>query len=194
MAMKATDEDILSIAAEMFAEKGYEKMDVQKLADTLGIGKGTVYRHFFSKQELFLAAANRVIHLMGESIDEACLNVVDPIEKIKKAFSAIFAFFEKHPALAEMLIQDRAVFKERLDHTFFQYREQMANKWKLYFEDLILKKVLRDISSEKIVHVIITFLYGALYVRFFTEHQYTLSEQAEDAIDVIFHGILKKKE
>ncbi|MEI6242225.1 MAG: TetR/AcrR family transcriptional regulator [Chlamydiota bacterium] len=192
--MKTKDEEILHIAAQMFADKGYEKMDVQKLADALGIGKGTVYRHFFSKQELFLATADRVIQLLGQSIEEQSVNITDPIEKMKKAFKAFFAFFEKHPALAEMLIQDRAVFKERQDHTYFQYREQMAKKWQNYFEELIQKKILRNISAEKMVHVFTTFLYGALYVRFFTEHQYASFQQAEDALDMIFNGILNTKE
>ena len=32
----------------------------QALADRLGVGKGTIYRHFPSKRALFLAAADRV--------------------------------------------------------------------------------------------------------------------------------------
>src|SRR5215211_5667849 len=47
-------EDILARATELFARDGYADLDLQVLADSLGIGKGTLYRHFGSKQDLFL--------------------------------------------------------------------------------------------------------------------------------------------
>src|SRR5438132_597738 len=54
-------EEILEAAAELFAKHGYADTDTQLLADKLGIGKGTLYRYFPSKRELFLAAADRVM-------------------------------------------------------------------------------------------------------------------------------------
>ena len=51
-------EEILEAAATLFAECGYSDADTQTLADRLGVGKGTIYRYFPSKQELFLAAVD----------------------------------------------------------------------------------------------------------------------------------------
>ena len=46
--------EILDVAARLFAARGYQNTDVQVVADELGVGKGTVYRYFPSKRELFL--------------------------------------------------------------------------------------------------------------------------------------------
>src|SRR5262245_37795229 len=54
-------EEILARAIELFARDGYADLDLQILADDVGVGKGTLYRYFGSKQELFLAAADRVM-------------------------------------------------------------------------------------------------------------------------------------
>src|SRR2546430_155159 len=60
-------EEILEAAARLFAEHGYADADLQVLADTLGVGKGTLYRYFPSKQDLFLAAADRVMRKLREA-------------------------------------------------------------------------------------------------------------------------------
>ena len=64
----ARREEILDAATELFAQHGYSDAVTQALAERLQVGKGTLYRHFPSKQELFLAAADRVIPL-GEFAD-----------------------------------------------------------------------------------------------------------------------------
>jgi len=48
-------EEILDAAARLFARHGYPETDTQLLADELGVGKGTLYRYFASKEELFFA-------------------------------------------------------------------------------------------------------------------------------------------
>jgi AcrR family transcriptional regulator len=52
-------EMILDAALEVFAKHGYESSDVDDIARLAGIGKGTIYRHFDSKQNLFLALVDR---------------------------------------------------------------------------------------------------------------------------------------
>src|SRR5271157_4544353 len=64
----ARKEEILRTATELFAEHGFSDAITQVLADRLQLGKGTIYRHFPSKRDLFLAAADRVMRKMQEKI------------------------------------------------------------------------------------------------------------------------------
>ena len=48
---EARHEAILVAAARLFARHGYAGLDLQVLADEIGIGKGTIYRYFASKRE-----------------------------------------------------------------------------------------------------------------------------------------------
>ena len=59
---------ILNTALKIFARDGYADTDVQVIADLAGVGKGTVYRHFGNKQELFLATARHSQEMLGEFI------------------------------------------------------------------------------------------------------------------------------
>jgi AcrR family transcriptional regulator len=46
---------LLSAAKQVFARVGYEKAQVEEIADAAGFSKGALYAHFKSKEELFLA-------------------------------------------------------------------------------------------------------------------------------------------
>jgi TetR/AcrR family transcriptional regulator, repressor for uid operon len=48
------EQEILEAAAAVFAERGFRKTRVADVAERAGIGKGTVYEYFRSKEDLFL--------------------------------------------------------------------------------------------------------------------------------------------
>ena len=50
-----TRELLLSAAEQVFARVGYEKAQVEEIAEAAGFSKGGLYAHFKSKEDLFLA-------------------------------------------------------------------------------------------------------------------------------------------
>ena len=60
-------EEILDAAVKLFARHGFTETDTQILANKLQVGKGTLYRYFPSKEELFLAAVDRVMRQLQQS-------------------------------------------------------------------------------------------------------------------------------
>lgn len=47
-----TIEQILSVSAKLFTEKGYDKTSIQDIINALGMSKGAIYYHFKSKEEI----------------------------------------------------------------------------------------------------------------------------------------------
>src|SRR5262245_57560331 len=52
---------ILDAADRLLARYGYQKMTIDDLAREVGIGKGTVYLHFNSKEDVALSRIDRLI-------------------------------------------------------------------------------------------------------------------------------------
>src|ERR1700674_3041758 len=115
-------EEILTQAALLFAKHGYSETSPQLLAETIGVGKGTVYRYFPSKRELFLAAADRVMRMMRQRVDASVESIAHPIGWITTGIRVFLAFFAEHPEFVELLIQERAQFKDRTKPTFMEHR------------------------------------------------------------------------
>ncbi len=62
---------ILGCAAKVFAEREYHEVLTDDIAAALGIGKGTIYRYFDSKEELYFATIIEGLKGMHEAITAA---------------------------------------------------------------------------------------------------------------------------
>ena len=48
------EQEILDTALKLFLDLGEDSVTVEMIADAVGIGKGTIYKHFKSKAEIYL--------------------------------------------------------------------------------------------------------------------------------------------
>ena len=61
---------ILDAANRRLARYGYKKMTIDELAADVGIGKGTVYLHFPSKEEVALSNVDRIVERLCAKLEE----------------------------------------------------------------------------------------------------------------------------
>ena len=135
-------EEILDAAAKLFAKRGYSEANTQQLADVLHVGKGTIYRYFPTKRELFLAAADRMMQ----------------------------------------------------QPTYFAYRDANVERHREHIRALIGRGRLRDVPEDRIGDVIGDLLYGTMFTNYFAGRSRSPREQADDILDIVFHGVLSDAE
>ncbi|MFO0929534.1 MAG: TetR/AcrR family transcriptional regulator [Gemmataceae bacterium] len=116
--------DLLTSAAQQFARRGYPGTDMQAIADAAGVAKGTLYLYFTSKEELFLAAVDQGLRDLQAYIDAAIEPIADPLDRIAEAVRAYLRFFKDRPEQVELLIQERAEFRDRKRPTYFEHRDR----------------------------------------------------------------------
>lgn len=187
-------EEILDAAARLFAERGYSETDTQVLADELGVGKGTIYRYFKSKRDLFLAAADRVMRQLREHMRQSRDAVADPVERVRVAIRAFLEYCGRHPEFVELLMQERAQFKDRTRPTYLAHREVYIGYWQDLYRTMIDDGQLRDIPVERITDAVHALLYGTLFTNYFARSTQSVDEQVEGVVDILFHGILSPAE
>ncbi len=187
-------EEILDAAAKLFARHGYADANTQLLADTLGVGKGTIYRYFATKEELFLAAVDRLMRRLTEAIDQGMAAIEDPLERMSQVVHTYLAYFDQHPEFAELLIQERAQFKDRKKPTYFVYRDARAERNRNELRALIEQGRVRNVPAERIMDVIGDLLYGTMFTNHFVGRRRPLGQQAEDVLDIALYGVLTDEE
>lgn len=184
---------ILEAAIGLFARCGYPDTDLQVLADELGIGKGTLYRHFGNKERLFLAAVDRVMRHLKEVIDGRVADIDEPLDRIAEAIRTYIAFFDAHPDAVEMLIQERAHFRDRKRPTYFEHREKNIEPWYELYRGLIDSGQLRPLDATRMADVVGDLCYGTMFVRYIAGRRRPPAQVADDLIDILFHGILSEQ-
>ena len=63
---KDTRERILAAALEMFSERGFAGTNIRELAQSLGLVKSGLYKHYQSKEDIWNALLDRMIAYYGE--------------------------------------------------------------------------------------------------------------------------------
>ncbi len=187
-------EEILDAAARFFASRGYSEANIQELADQLQVGKGTIYRYFPTKENLFLATVDRMMRKLTEAIDASIDAADDPVEQLSGAIRAYLRFFADHPEATELLILERAHFKDRKQPTYFVYREANSLRRRARIRALIESGRLRDIPVERIGDVLGDLLYGTMFTNYFVGRDRLPEEQAADLLDIVLYGILSENE
>ena len=62
---------LLSAAAQLFRDKGYERTTVRDIAAVVGIQSGSIFHHFKTKEEILFAVMEEVIHFNTERLRAA---------------------------------------------------------------------------------------------------------------------------
>ncbi len=71
------EEEILKTALDLLLEYGDEKVTVELIAEKVGIGKGTIYKHFNSKAEIYLRLMIDYERKLSQAINEAIVREKD---------------------------------------------------------------------------------------------------------------------
>jgi AcrR family transcriptional regulator len=190
----ARREEILDAATDLFAKFGYSDAVTKDLAEKLQVGKGTIYRYFPSKRDLFLAAADRVMRRLRVHIDSTIEGIVDPIERMHAGTRAFLGFFADRPKFVELLILERALFKDRTTPTYFVHRERNKLRWHDLYRSWIAEGIIRDMPVERISAVFLDLAYGTIFTNHFSGRCRAVEDQARDILDVMFYGILGDSE
>jgi AcrR family transcriptional regulator len=84
IAPKSTVKDaILDATDRLLARYGYRKMTVEDIAAEAGIGKGSIYLHFSSKEEVVLSHIDRIVDRLRERLNEIAHSDATAAERLR---------------------------------------------------------------------------------------------------------------
>ena len=189
-------QEIVETAARLFADWGYAGCEMERVASELGIAKGTLYLYFPGKQELFFACVDWAMTQLQVAVRAAANEGGDdPFAQISRAVRAYLVFFHEHPQFVELLIKERAIFRDRKRPTYYEHRDANRGYWRELYGELIRTGRLRgDLNVEVLLDTIGNLLYGTMFTNHFLGPSTTIDEQHRAMLDVIFRGILSDKE
>jgi AcrR family transcriptional regulator len=88
---------ILGVAGEVFAEGGYERASMDRIARLAGVSKPMLYAYFGSKEGLYLAYVERTGSALVQRLVRADGNgAASPPRRLRTVISEFLAFVEEH--------------------------------------------------------------------------------------------------
>ena len=122
-----TRERLLAAAQELIEEGGYGAASVIAIADRAGVASGTLYRHFASKEELFVEVFRAVCAREERAMRTAAADMSEDATATQRLETVLGSFAERalrNPRLAWALIAEPV--DPRVDAERLAYRERYA--------------------------------------------------------------------
>ena len=77
-------EQLIEVATKLFAKRGYEATTTAAIAEAAGVTEPILYRHFKSKQELFVAIVREMSEQTMDHWHGLIAGAADPVERIRR--------------------------------------------------------------------------------------------------------------
>jgi AcrR family transcriptional regulator len=109
---KETRQAIVHAAIRLFSEKGVESTSIEELAAAAGIGKGTIYGYFQTKDEIFLAFCEEEIDYAFAAVAQQNDPQAPILEQLITLFMSQLRFVTANHEFGRLLAREMAFPRE----------------------------------------------------------------------------------
>ncbi len=131
--------DIALSAADLILQKGVHNITVTEVAKAAGIGKGTVYEYFKTKNEIVFELVNTLLQEYSKQLKEELDKLHTTKEKIR-AFSR-FYYAPEQEKLRKLYKEFISISLITQDREMIEFNEKSINIYLVWFEEIIREGV-----------------------------------------------------
>ncbi len=135
-----TQERLLEVSAELFAEHGVTGVSMRRIARAAGITQAAIYHHFANKEELYFASVAHLTEEKTSHVAESLASETCPINRFSALVRAILKLFDADPHFRRIYMREILEGDQRrlakMANSVFANLQQLADD------------VLRDIDSK----------------------------------------------
>ncbi|MGI9161340.1 MAG: TetR family transcriptional regulator KstR2 [Mycobacterium sp.] len=188
-------EELLELAAGMFAERGLRATTVRDIADAAGILSGSLYHHFKSKEEM----VDEVLRTFLDWLFDRYQHIIDtepnPLARLRGLFMASFDAIEYHHAEV-VIYQDEA--KRLSAQPRFGYIDDLNRRQRKMWVDLLKQGIKQGYFQPDIdVDLVYRFIRDTTWVsvRWYQPGGPLTAEQVgRQYLAIVLDGIATEKE
>ena len=187
---------IINAAIEVFAKMGLDKGKIDDIAKVAGIGKGTVYGYFKSKDELFSAIEKMFIYDSVDQIEALTKSNKSPTEKIEKIVNYSITMHEEMGDAALIIAE---LWAQHGRGQLHGHKESVFADMYRDFNDSVLKVLsegiktneFRDMNKEGVAALLLAFIDGAIWQSVIFKGEMQFKRRLKEAAKSFMQGIKK---
>jgi len=188
------EEQIYKAALKVFSKDGYYKADMDLIAQKAKIGKGTVYRYFESKKNLFISLVEWGLNQLKDEILTSIEGIDDVIERINTALEVYFNFYKNHKGFYRILIYEKYNFMDEIARKFKEKYFAHLHIIENVFQTGIEKGIFKNIDTRSTAIALIGMTDALLFKWLFENKSSCFDDELAALKEIFFKGILVKKE
>jgi TetR/AcrR family transcriptional regulator len=186
--------EIIDAVLSLSAERSPGLITTAEIAKALGLSQGAIFKHFPSKEDIWLAVAEQVANSLLATIKQAAEQATAPLAALRAVFLAHVGFVIEHPGTPRFIFHElqRAVdspVKQRLRGMLANYRQLLVR----LLEAAAQRGELDEkINQQAAASLFIGSIQGLVMQSMVAGSQLAMREQAVDVLAILERGITRQ--
>ncbi|NOX87574.1 MAG: TetR/AcrR family transcriptional regulator [Calditrichaeota bacterium] len=160
---KERQNKILQAAAKYFAKVHYHEADMETIARDAGVGKGTLYRYFKNKDDLYLKTIEYLSNQAFEHLHNQAANAQTFKEYVEIIIDTAIDYFIGHPETFSMVLMSNLARIQSV----IKAMENVTGHYRSFFVERMLKaieqKEVRVLKPEIIYSALFAIIIDAVH-------------------------------
>jgi AcrR family transcriptional regulator len=187
--------EILAAATRVFAQKGYAAARIIEVAEAAGVGKGTIYEYFRSKEDLFFSVFESMMRGIAESMSQTADSLEGSFADRMKGLSdyIVLSWLEQLDTYALVMEFWSATASSPSRNQFKRVFRQGYRQLRTVIYDLIeTAKSTRDVADDIDAHQVASALVGtwdALLLQAWLDPEFDALAASRSFLNVVLKGL-----
>jgi len=188
---EAKKKQIVHAAIAVFARTGINSAKMADIAEAAGVGKGTIYEYFRSKDEVFAEAFNFFQEEIEAAVGRRIWRLQDPEGKLRAVIQAFVEISQQNTDFIEIMFDFWAegirTRHETVDlkSVYDKYRQDIAS----FMDEGVRTGVFRPVNSALVASAILAAMDGLALQWFVDKEAFSLAEAGEELAETMLRGI-----
>ncbi len=188
--------EIIEAAIEVFSRTGYHRTKIKDIADEAGLGKGTVYEYFDSKEDLFLKMAEHLFDQYIENQEKLLGAISDPEEQIRALIKSSIEQAAMWTGMIYLYIDmwsemDRKGEEDELRRIMAGILGNTSGTLSNYIRKGQAQDAFKDFDADLVAHILLAALDGIMFQLLIDKEMFDLEAMADTLSGVILEGLRK---
>ena len=189
--MKITErkQEIITVAARLFKEKGYSAVTMRDIAQAMDIKAASLYNHIKSKQEILVLIIIEIAEEFTSVMNEIVSSETTTIQKIEKVIQLHIDITLRNPEALACLNNDWMHLTDNELVYFIKMREDYEANFRQIIKTGITKQELKNLNPEVIIFSMLSTL-RTLYLWYGKKKGLTETSLKNQMSEVLLRGII----
>lgn len=183
-------DDILTVAARMFREKGYVATSLDDIAQAIGISKPGIYHYFSAKEEILYDICLMGLQHINDYVQKILYSNLDVLEKFKKIIEGHIKSYSEYRDIAGVFLGEQANLTEDKRALLMSLGKNYEAVVKGLLKQAIDEGVFRSVDADLMVHAI-SGMCNWVDKWYHPDGRKDINIISSEFIDLILYGLVK---
>lgn len=183
-------EEILQVAAELFASKGFEATSIREIGDAAGILSGSLYHHFKSKEEMLHLLLKRFVDKLVPRYENVLAESKDVSETLSNLITVGLSMSLENSSELTVVMHERKFLNRNPEFAYIhEVMLEVERIWYGVLQEGVRSGAFRkDLDMNLVLRMIMDLIYSTT-IWYGPNSRYTLEQIANNQVKLLFGGL-----